>query len=151
LAAINVDEVKARLEADTAKTFLAKASPPTDPKRVIVFAMAIMLNMLAEASQLFINGTFYVAPVLFMQLVTIHCLWRGQQFPVAFALLPSKDSSTYHVTFDLALLDLVRTSLNISDPYQRGQFQRTFLPVFLSDYETGLMYTIRSFFPAAKV
>ncbi len=56
------------------------------------------LQLLAQSGELYVDGTFQIAPRLFYQMFTIHTFKRGQQFPLVYCLLPPK-CTTKCITF----------------------------------------------------
>ncbi len=46
-----------------------------------IFATEGNLQLLAQSEELYVDGTFHIAPRLFYQVFTIHVLKHGQQFP----------------------------------------------------------------------
>ena len=73
-------------------------SGSSDPNRIIVFK-AEDFRYLHEAATWIMDGTFSICPPLFLQLYTIHVELFGGVFPVLFALLPNKTTSTYERLF----------------------------------------------------
>ena len=61
-----------------------------------VFATTESLHLLAIAEAIYIDGTFEICPRLFYQVFTINAFVRGQQFPLAYGLLPGKSRETYN-------------------------------------------------------
>ena len=59
------------------------------------------MKLLAEAETLFFDGTFHTCPENFYQIFTVHAFKNGQQFPLAYCLLPDKTRSSYQRTFTL--------------------------------------------------
>jgi len=57
---------------------------------VFLFSTSNNLVILAEASTLYMDGTFQICPRLFYQVFTVHAPKHGQQFPLAYFLLPGK-------------------------------------------------------------
>jgi hypothetical protein len=108
--------------------------------------LATTLHILHQATRLFLDGTFFVAPLLFEQLVSIHCFWRGRQFPIAFALLSGKDAALYEAMFNL-LMELTSLVLGETVPDIRARFY----PDFMCDYVSGLLASIRLYFPHSRI
>ena len=63
--------------------------------RVLIFASPNQLDILSEAEEILIDGTFKVTPTIFTQLYTIHGVYRNGVFPLVFALLSDKQQQTY--------------------------------------------------------
>ena len=66
--------------------------------KIIIFATDGKMKHLAEAGTVFINGTLCTCPQLFFLL---HAFKNGQQFPLAYCLLPNKARDTYRKTLEL--------------------------------------------------
>lgn len=120
--------------------FLVADSGPEDPLRVALFATEKGLKQLSEAKQLHTDGTFDTTPDPFYQLVTIHAVVGNRQFPVAYFLLPKKNSSTYDKAFEM--LKNALTSRGLRTP-SAGT-------TFVSDFEAGLLASLRRAFPQAS-
>lgn len=72
------------------------------PKKIIVFASDFMLDVLSSSATWMLDGTFKVVPDMYFQLYTIHAVVaENEVFPVVYALLPNKKSSTYVRLFDI--------------------------------------------------
>ena len=69
--------------------------------QMIIFSTDEDLQKLSEADQVFMDGTFKVAPALFMQLFSLHIIFRGFFLPLVYALLQSKSSETYYSLFEI--------------------------------------------------
>ena len=72
-----------------------------DKNRVILFTTKENLNLLDSYHDWLGDGTFYIAPTFFKQLYTIHIVYRGQSFPLAYGLLPNKKQATYKKFFKM--------------------------------------------------
>ena len=72
-----------------------------DVKKIIIFATDDNMKLLAEAETLFVDGTFHTCPEIFYQIFTVHAFKNGQQFPLAYCLLPDKTPGSYQWTFTL--------------------------------------------------
>lgn len=108
--------------------------------RIIGFSTAENMEILCEASAIYMDGTFRVVPSLFLQLYTLHAFYRGQMMPLAYFLLADKSQATYARMF--ALLCSYATSRGLT-PFQPPKFQL--------DYEIAAIAAIREAFPAALI
>ena len=107
--------------------------------QMIIFSTDENLQKLSEADQVFMDGTFKVAPALFMQLFSLHIIFRGFFLPLVYALLPSKSSETYYSFFEI--LKRKMATLNL-----------VFNPdTFMLDYESGILPTLRLHFPTSTI
>ena len=57
---------------------------------ILIFSTDAMLHLLCDLDVIYVDGTFQVYPSMFMQLFIINGFVHGQQFPLIYALLPSK-------------------------------------------------------------
>ncbi|XP_071092621.1 uncharacterized protein [Haliotis cracherodii] len=111
--------------------------------RLLVFATTEMLEILSEQDTIFMDGTFFVCPSLWLQVYTIHCLVDGKMFPVAFSLLPNKTNKTKqtYVRLFTLLKDVVgaRTGVDLSPD------------IIQTDYEAAVISAISNVFPASSI
>lgn len=62
------------------------------------------LSLLKQDPEWFLNGTFKVCPLMFVQLYSIHVkLFDGNVVPVVFALLPDKSAKSYSRFVDVII------------------------------------------------
>ena len=102
-----------------------------------VFATEKNLYLLAQSEELYIDGTFKIAPRLFHQVLTVHCFKHGKQFPLVYCLLPGKSRSVYDKCFSI-----------IGDKVNNLGF----LPVvqrITTDFELALIQAAEAQFPGA--
>lgn len=64
-------------------------------ERILVFGTDDFFRRMCQCRELFMDGTFHVAPKLFTQLYTVHGVANGKMIPFIFALLPNKNTNTY--------------------------------------------------------
>ena len=93
LREINVPEELRRTLRDD--VFLMHDSEPDDPDRFLIFATQENLNNLVQHRAWFADGTFKIAPHLFYQIYTIHCLCQDATLPMAYFFLRQKNKPTY--------------------------------------------------------
>ena len=67
--------------------------------KIMLFATDDNLCHLSTLDTIYIDGTFQVCCSLFTQLFTINGFLHGQQFPLVYALLPSKSRNDYNRFF----------------------------------------------------
>ena len=67
--------------------------------RILIFSTDAMLYLLCDLDAIYVDGTFQVCPSMFIQLFTIIAFVHGQQFPLVYALLPSKTRADYNRMF----------------------------------------------------
>ncbi|XP_041474641.1 uncharacterized protein LOC121423350 [Lytechinus variegatus] len=106
--------------------------------RIICFCAGADLRLLCDTDELFMDGTFSVAPRHFMQIYTIHGFVNGKQLPLVYALLTGKTTQIYTKLFQTlkqkaAELQLVLNPLRV-----------------MSDFEVGLLRAIMAEFPQAE-
>lgn len=61
--------------------------------RILGFASPVGLKLLAQATDIFLDGTFFITPSLFDQLVTVHLCVSGKFVPCAYLLLPGRSTA----------------------------------------------------------
>ena len=66
-----------------------------DDKKIVIFATDDNIRILVEAETVFVDGTFHTLPQFFYQIFTLHAFKNGQQFPLAYCILPDKSRDTY--------------------------------------------------------
>lgn len=98
--ALEKNTLAADLQLPDQSSFLAgKTEVFDDGSGVLLFADPHALHHLAKCSELFVDGTFYVTPHPFKQLFVVHGFILGQQFPLAFGLLPGSGERDYDAFF----------------------------------------------------
>ena len=84
-----------------------------DDPRIIIFATDEGLRALSERRSWAFDGTFKIAPQLFYQLFTVHCLFGSTNVPCVYALLPNKTRATYQRVFQILRRVHDRTATDI--------------------------------------
>ncbi|CAF3470781.1 unnamed protein product [Rotaria socialis] len=74
--------------------FLRKDTGPASD-RILIFFTDEQRNIMENATDFFIDGTFKVVPEFFFQLFVIHANYRDHIFPVLFVLLTGKSGQIY--------------------------------------------------------
>ena len=74
-------------------------SGPHEKFRVIIFTTKRNIARLYASTMIFSNGTFKTASDMFVQLFTVHGLYKNHLFPLAYALTTSKDEVTRDILF----------------------------------------------------
>ncbi|CAF3204939.1 unnamed protein product [Rotaria socialis] len=64
--------------------------------RILIFASDEQLNILQNAREFIVDGTFKVVPEIFYQLYIIHSVHRDHVIPVIYVLLHRKNADTYY-------------------------------------------------------
>jgi hypothetical protein len=108
----------------------------TPDNRIMVFGDVEMLPRLASATTLHMDGTFWVVPFIFAQLLTIHSMIYGQMLPFFYVLLPGKSEAVYNEMFQMIFGILRRQNVVLQE-----------LRYVLSDFESGLISSVSSVFP----
>ena len=103
-----------------------------------IFATDDNLNLLSTAEDLYMDGTFQIAPRLFYQIFTIHAFKHGQQFPLVYCLLPGKSRDTYNRCISI-----------LKEAQDRGLQLHPYKIVV--DFELGLMQAVELQFPMANI
>ena len=70
-----------------------------EENRVIIFTTERNLRYLCNSPIIFSNGTFKTAPDMFVQLFTVHGLYRNHLFPFVYALTTNKDENSYNTLY----------------------------------------------------
>lgn len=115
--------------------FLLWDSGENDPHRIFMFGTEENLNVLEEHRNWHVDGTFKVAPELFLQLFTIHALVDNRSIPLIYVLLQDKREETYVRVFE-KLIDLKPTLNPLS---------------CLSDFEKAIQNAVSQVFHGVQV
>lgn len=97
---------------------------------MLMFSTNENLDRLVQTSDIYADGTFSSAPIMFYQVYTIHAIFDGFVTPLVFCLLTNKKRSTYCKL--LQKLKELRPALNpksIMIDYEKAQihaFQSVF-------------------------
>ena len=110
-----------------------------DDKKIVIFATDDNIRVLVDAETVFVDGKFHTCPQLFYQIFTLHTFKNGQQFPLAYCLLPDKSRDTYQRTFGLLKEKAEELSLDFSPV------------VVLSDFELAIIQAAELSFPTADI
>ena len=106
-----------------------------DPKRLCLFSSEDTLKEIQRATEFYVDGTFKIVPLIFLQLFTIHLFIFGQQFPVIYGLLTDKSEETYVRMFQCIISCLQVRGLNFS-----------YYVTFIGDFQSGIISSIRLVF-----
>ena len=107
-------------------------------KLMMVFMSSHGAWVMARAEELFMDGTFDTRPKFFAQIYFIRAKMAGKCcVPVAYILLPNKDSATYRKMWEV-LMSLVN--------FEPGHPTR-----ITTDFERAAYNTLRETFPLAKL
>lgn len=104
-----------------------------------IFGTDENLQILCEAERIFIDGTFKIVPALFHQLYTVHAKYKGQVFPLIFALLQSQSQFHYESMWRLIMQAATNQGRTLN------------LRAAISDFEASAINAVRTIFPAADV
>jgi hypothetical protein len=106
-----------------------------DPDRILIFGRESVREWIGLVPNIYVDGTFSLAPALFEQLFVILAELPGAVVPICYALLPNKREDTYK-----RMVDLLR------------QEWPDFNPTAISmDFERGLINAFRSSFSGAAI
>ena len=122
----------------TGERFFRFDSGARDIYRMFIFATNDGIDMLANSSQWFGDGTFKLWPQIFSQIYAIHALTNHEVLPCVFGLLPSKAKIVY-MQFFTTVCNTVRNN-NSNDP--EG---------FLVDFETASTNAIKNVLPQMDI
>jgi len=76
-----------RIEGRWQKTLSGEQFFSQKKGEVLIFATHTNMSLLAEATTIYVDGTFEICPRLFYQVFTINTFIHGQQFPLVYGLL----------------------------------------------------------------
>ena len=74
--------------------FLLYDNGPEEGERMLIFGRESWISLLC-CEEWFVDGTFKISPLMFMQVFAINVKHFGRIFPVIYALLPNKRGTTY--------------------------------------------------------
>ncbi|XP_059147899.1 uncharacterized protein LOC131935505 [Physella acuta] len=114
--------------------FLLWDSGALDPHRILMFGTYDNLDALRVNSHWFIDGTFKVAPELYMQVFTIHGLIQNKALPMVYVLLTNKTEDSYFRLFDT--LKTLQPALNPQS--------------VMSDFEKASQNAVQRVFPTTE-
>ena len=118
----------------TGELFLLHDSGAIDKTRFFLFATQRNLDLLSGAHW-FADGTFDIAPPLFLQVYTIHAFIHGRCQPLIYCVLPKKTQKMY-----VDVLKIVKTRLS-SDPISiTSDFEKAFLNACASVFEKVTLF-----------
>ena len=106
--------------------------------KVIGFASDKCLSILFESNDVFIDGTFAVAPKPFKQVVTIHAMHSENSIACGYFLATSKKEAVYSTIFQKLKSLAVEINQN---------FEPTFIH---SDFENAILSAIKKFFRKSR-
>lgn len=112
---------------------------PEETDNMLVLASDPMLRNMSGASVLLMDGMFDV-PALMYQLYTIHAIVEGASMPVAFAMLPKKDTPIYSKLLEKILEGCDDRGIERPDP-----------DAVVVDFELAAVKAIEKHFPRARI
>ncbi|XP_024875569.1 uncharacterized protein LOC112456975 [Temnothorax curvispinosus] len=98
--------------------------------RVVIYATAKNLELLAECEMWCCDGTFNSVPLIFKQLYTIHGLYRDKLLPLVYILAPNKSEKLY----SSALSVIKRHQPNLKPKRVMVDYERAFIVAFRSKF-----------------
>ena len=102
-------ELRRTLRGDV---FLMHDSGPDNPDIFSVFATQENLKNLVQYREWFVDGTFKIAPHLFYQIYTIHCLCQDATLPMAYLFWDKKNRPTYQRALQVLIEQQVTARIN---------------------------------------
>ena len=90
---------------------------------ILIFSKDAMLYLLCDLDTIYVDRTFQVCLSMFMQLFTINGFVHAQQFPVVYALLPSKTRADYNRMFTYLKEELQNRGLQMSPQSVMANFE----------------------------
>jgi hypothetical protein len=117
------------------ENFLLWDSGDQDTNRMFMFGTAANLQLLEQYPHWFMDGTFKVAPEIFLQVFTIHALIDNRSIPLIYVLMGTKTQADYERVFRKVL-----------------ELRPSLTPIsILIDFEQGSMNALSTVFPNATV
>ena len=111
-----------------------------DADKMVVFSTEDQLRLLQEADTIYMDGTFTCCPQLWNQLYSLHARKDDQTYPLVYALLPDRQTTTY-----------VRLFENLKTHVHR-LFNRVLDPVCVqTDFEMAAIRAVEQSFPNADI
>ena len=111
-----------------------------DADKMVVFSTEDQLRLLQEADTIYMDGTFTCCPQLWNQLYSLHARKDDQTYPLVYALLPDRQTTTY-----------VRLFENLK-PHVHRIFNRVLDPVCVqTDFEMAAIRAVEQSFPNADI
>lgn len=101
----------------------------------MIFASDEQVDILQDAEEFLVDGTFKVVPEVFYQLYIIHGIFRDHAVPLIYALLRRKNVQTYQ--------RLITEILNIAPRWSPR--------AIMSDFEQASIGAFQSAFPNASL
>ncbi|CAF0914045.1 unnamed protein product [Brachionus calyciflorus] len=112
--------------------FLIYDSGKDDKERFFIFGPK---NKLIQNNHVFCDGTFKVAPKLFLQMYTFHKLVEGCPVPVLFTLLPRKNQLIYE-----RMLKAIKDNLELFPKSFNSDFKKAFLNAVKNIFPNYILY-----------
>ena len=91
-------------------------------KGILIFGTRNSLDILCDAEEIFMDGTFYVVPTLYKQLFSIHVFVSGKQVPLLYCLFVSKSRSIY-----VKLFRAIRDAANLRNRVWNPKVHKTII------------------------
>ena len=111
------------------KYFISNISYETG--RGIVFGNRQLADGLAECTNTYFDGTFFVAPDLFLQLFTVSVDYMGNVFPILFCIMTHKTKGLYKELFRV----------------MKDLFPQMHLSKGMSDFESASRFALQEIYP----
>lgn len=108
-------------------------------ERIIIFGTEPNLRNLCRASQLFVDGTFSVAPKNFLQLFSIHAEVEGHVFPLIFALMSKRSYVMYEYLWKTLKVTCEKMGLILNPKF------------FTLDMEAANIKALKAVFPKSSL
>ncbi|CAF1533811.1 unnamed protein product [Adineta ricciae] len=103
--------------------------------RILIFASDEQVDILQDAEEFLVDGTFKVVPEIFYQLYIVHGVFRDHVIPLVYALLRRKTADTYK--------RLVHEIVNIAPRWSPRtimlDFEQSYIGAFKSAFPTVLL------------
>jgi hypothetical protein len=108
--------------------------------RILPFSTQRNLDLMAQCSHWFADGTFQTAPLLFDQLYTIHAVKYHNIIPTVFVLMPNRTEDTYNCVLNaLKSLNQNLQPLTIMTDFEQSAL-KAFHTAFPSAIQRGYFF-----------
>lgn len=125
-------------QTEDGRPFLVVNDSSVQGSRILAFASQEALQRLSSAKMVYLDGTFFVVPQIFDQLLTIHVMCDGKHSPAIYFLLCGRSRETYVRAFEGLRNVFAAAGIAFPNP-----------DIFLTDFEQALIAGVRTVFPGA--
>ncbi|CAN7945721.1 unnamed protein product, partial [Ixodes pacificus] len=125
-------------KTESAEPFLVVDDRSDPSSCILAFATRDGMQRLSSAKIIFADGTFFVVPHIYDQLVTLHVVTEGVHSAAVYFLLSGRSRQTYVRAFQGLKAAFLSAGIAFSAP-----------DIFMTDFEQALIGGLRDVFPQA--